>query len=143
MTRRFPRFTGDDHPSPPTRRDQLAGTMFDAPAALRRNAADTSREAAEHMAEGLDLLRRRVLAVYQAHPEGLTPDECAAIVGRSIMAVRPRGTEYCSAKWCWENLGTPPLLRRTGERRRNVSGCTAYVLQITEAGQRQEAACHA
>ena len=118
MSRRSFRFEPED-PLPPTLAEQLAGTMFDAPAPCRHDAPDTSREAAEAVGHRVTLLRQRVLAAYrEAGKDGLTPDECAARLSESVLAVRPRCTELVQ----WGHL------RRTVARRRNASGCGAYVL---------------
>jgi predicted ArsR family transcriptional regulator len=49
-----------------------------------------------------------------------TPDEVAAALARSVLAVRPRFTE----------LKIDGLVRETGERRKNRSGRTAAVLEL-------------
>lgn len=85
----------------------------------------TSRAAAEKIAPRAATLRDQVLAVYRdAWPSGLTSDEVAAKMGKSILSIRPRVTE----------------LRRTGDlrvmrhdavtplTRKNDSGVAAAVL---------------
>jgi predicted ArsR family transcriptional regulator len=62
-------------------------------------------------------VRRLVLDVLAATPAGLTADEIAAALGESVLAVRPRVSE----------LFHDGLIGKTGERRRNHSGLSAYV----------------
>mgnify|MGYP000322982922 CR=1 FL=1 len=49
---------------------------------------------------------------------GLTADECAAVLGESVLSIRPRFSELLGAG----------LIRETGQRRRNASGKMADVL---------------
>jgi hypothetical protein len=51
----------------------------------------TSEEAARQVNAGA--LQGEVLAVFDRHPEGLTADEVASELGRSILAIRPRVSE--------------------------------------------------
>ena len=85
-------------------------SLFDQPS--------TSREALE----SIDAARLRRL-VYREYvmvgPQGLTPDEVAARLHRSVLTIRPRCTE----------LRQQGMLVRTGERRKNRSGLKANVLR--------------
>ena len=68
-------------------------SLFDQPAPYQRG-SDTSEAAAAEMYERLPRLRRAVFDAYQAAGDaGMTPDECAAKIGESVLAVRPRTTE--------------------------------------------------
>lgn len=85
---------------------------------------NTSREAAEKIAPRADFLKAKVLAALHVRP--MTPDEIAASLGESILAIRPRCTEL-------KALG---LVVATPETRRNASGCRARVLAVQpEAAQ--------
>lgn len=64
----------------------------------------------------------RTLLTYQ----GMTADECAAHMGASVLAVRPRLSE----------LRAQGKIEPTGERRRNASGHSAAVWRVV-AGRRQ------
>lgn len=80
----------------------------------------TSREAAETVE--VSLLQRAVCGCLDAHG-AMTADECAAQLGLSILAIRPRFSELRA-------LG---LILDTGERHLNRSGKRAAVwtLQLT------------
>lgn len=54
---------------------------------------DTSRAAADAMAETAPQLRTRALAVVE-RSNGLTADEVAGRLGLSILSIRPRLTEF-------------------------------------------------
>ena len=76
----------------------------------------TSREAAQAVTLSAPLLRERVYAVVRAAgAKGLTPDEAAAAIGETVLAVRPRMTE----------LKLAGRIVETGERRANASGLKA------------------
>jgi hypothetical protein len=80
----------------------------------------TSRDAALAMRGEAANLRVLVLAaISAAGPEGLSPDEVAAKLNRSVLACRPRLTE----------LGPRHLdkIEKTGKRRTNLSGMGAAV----------------
>src|SRR3546814_6391159 len=83
-------------------------TYPNAPGAQNR---DTSRAAADHVAERAPVLRARVLAVIE-RSNGLTADEAAGRLGVSILSVRPRVTE----------LARLHKVRDSGQRRRKASG---------------------
>lgn len=88
------------------------------PSAPGHRDTDTSREAAADMASRVTGLR---LAVLGALVEDRTADECAAVLGESVLAIRPRTTEL-------KRLG---LITDTGERRPNASGKRAIVWRLT------------
>lgn len=76
----------------------------------------TSRDAARAVAGSASLLRERVFAaVRSAGARGFTPDEAAAAIGETVLAVRPRMTE----------LKLAGRIVETGERRANASGLKA------------------
>lgn len=80
----------------------------------------TSRAAARASAGDADVLRRKVYQeILAAGAVGLTADECAARLGRSVLSVRPRLSELANAERPW--------IARTGERRKNESGHSAAV----------------
>ena len=81
----------------------------------------TSRDAARAFAGSAPLLRERVFAaVRSAGARGFTPDEAAAAIGETVLAVRPRMTEL--------KLGG--RIVETGERRANASGLTAKAWRV-------------
>ena len=83
----------------------------------------TSLDAARAIEPIAGSLRAAILAAYrEERPRGLTADEVACRLGRSILSVRPRVTELY-----WQGL-----LERTGERRRNTSGMDAHVMRAKE-----------
>lgn len=76
----------------------------------------TSKDAARAVSASAPLIREKVFAaIREAGLHGLTPDETAAKIGESILAVRPRFSELAKAQRIVE----------TGERRRNESGLRA------------------
>ena len=77
---------------------------------------DTSRAAADEVAQTAPLLRAKALAVVE-QSNGLTADEVAGRLGLSILSIRPRLTEL-------SRLGK---VRDSGARRRNASGKNAIV----------------
>jgi hypothetical protein len=83
-------------------------------------AEGTSQEAASAMEKTAGNLRDLVLAALEAAgPTGLTADDVAAKLNKSVLAIRPRLTE----------LGPKHFdkIERTGERRKNQSGLKASV----------------
>lgn len=87
--------------------------------------AGTSADAAVAIADHAKTVRRRALVAYaEAFPRGLTPDEVATTVKESILTVRPRCAEL-------KRLGH---IKPTGETRKNDSGHSASVMQITALG---------
>jgi hypothetical protein len=80
----------------------------------------TSQQAAAAMAPRAGTLRGQALAVIgAAGPHGLTADEVANRLGKSILSIRPRITELLVLE----------LIERNNERRKNASGhfADAYV----------------
>ena len=81
----------------------------------------TSKDAADAIAPTLSERQTEVFDAYKAVGErGLTADEVASKVDRSVLAVRPRVSE----------LGVLGLIERSGERRANESGLKAAVWRI-------------
>lgn len=76
---------------------------------------DTSREAANDIAPRTQILRDKVLAALKQR--AMSADECAAAIGESILATRPRVAE----------LNKKELVRDTGRRVVNASGKKAVV----------------
>jgi predicted ArsR family transcriptional regulator len=76
-----------------------------------------SQNAAEAVTGTAARLRAQVLAVVKASPAGISADEIAKTLNRSVLSIRPRVSE----------LKRQGLIRETGERRRNESGMTAGV----------------
>src|SRR3546814_13344411 len=96
------------------RRRRPMADLFTYPNAPGAQNRDTSRAAADHVAERAPVLRARVLAVIE-RSNGLTADEAAGRLGVSILSVRPRVTE----------LARLPKVRDSGPRRpkeRNSGG---------------------
>jgi hypothetical protein len=87
----------------------------------------TSRDAARRIAPKVQTLRDQVMVAYRAAwPAGLTADEVAAKIGKSILSVRPRVTEL---------RGLGELMIQIPDRsnpkpicRKNESGADAVVL---------------
>lgn len=78
----------------------------------------TSELAAHQIKKRSGLVRECVLdAIRKAGTDGLTADEAAALIGESILTVRPRCTELKLFK----------LIRDSGMARRNESGKLAVV----------------
>ncbi len=84
----------------------------------------TSLEAAESMIGQAATLRRAVMGLLYQQPyifDGLTADEAAARLGRSVLSIRPRFTELLAAG----------LIRDSGRVRKNASGRNATVWLCT------------
>lgn len=94
--------------------------LFTYPHAPGAQDRDTSRAAAEDAAETAPTLRAKALTILQ-HSEGLTADQVAAKLGKSILSIRPRVAE----------LARMGKVRDTGERRPNISGKQAIVWMPT------------
>jgi predicted ArsR family transcriptional regulator len=90
--------------------------LFAYPLAPGAQDRGTSRAAAEVAATTSPLLRAMALDVLE-RSNGLTADQVAARLGKSILSIRPRITELA-------RLGK---VRDTGDRRPNASGRTAIV----------------
>ncbi len=80
----------------------------------------TSRDSALLMVNTCDQFREIVLRAIAASPSGLTADEAAAKIGRTVLATRPRVAEL-------RGLGK---IEDTGERRRNESGRLAKTWRV-------------
>lgn len=85
----------------------------------------TSRDAARKIAPRAQTLRDQVLIAYRvAWPAGLTADEAAAKMGKSILSVRPRVTELRKTG----DLMVVKNLDGSPSTRKNDSGVEAAVL---------------
>lgn len=89
--------------------------LFNYPKSPGFKADGTSKAAAKAMRDKAPTIRDQVLALLKRQP--CTPDEAAAILGLSILTVRPRFSE----------LARLHLIFKTGETRRNDSGHKAEV----------------
>lgn len=80
---------------------------------------DTSIAAAEAVKPKAATLRAGVLECLRKNPDGLTADECAVMMGETVLSVRPRVTELHKA----------PLRKivPAGIKRPNASGLMAKV----------------
>jgi hypothetical protein len=84
-----------------------------------QKASNTSQEAADELSgEKVARLRAAVLNAFIVYGP-MTPDQCADKIGESVLAVRPRCSE-------WTASGH---LEKTKERRTNASGLSARVLR--------------
>lgn len=83
----------------------------------------TSREAAVKMAPIAKTLRDQVLLTLRVRwPQGLTPDEIAAAMGKSVLSIRPRVTELHKLRAI-----EPRTVKGVVERRKNESTMSAVV----------------
>ena len=83
----------------------------------------TSRDAAITIKPKAMNLRLRVyLEIVDAGAVGLTPDECSARLGESVLAIRPRFSE----------LSAKQSIAPTGERRANTTGLKAKAFRATK-----------
>lgn len=101
-------------------KDALGDMLFEAryPAVPGYKEPTTSKDAARAASSGAAALRERVYEVIRASgPEGLTADQAASLLSRSVLSIRPRVTELAKA-----SRVTP-----TGARRANESGLKAKV----------------
>lgn len=87
----------------------------------------TSKEAAARMETSATKLRMRVLRMIQSRRDGVTADECAALLGESILSVRPRLSEL-------NKLGS---IEATGQRRPSSTGSASAVWRMKTDGQQQ------
>ena len=90
------------------------------PSAPGFKAEGTSRDAAHAMKKHAANLRDLVIAaIRESGPSGLTADDVAVKLNRSVLSIRPRLVE----------LGPKHFnkIERTGERRKNISGLKAAV----------------
>jgi predicted ArsR family transcriptional regulator len=79
----------------------------------------TSRDAAFAVTDRAHSLREAVFAILSRR--AMTADEVAAVLGESVLSMRPRVTE----------LYKEDRIDRTGERRQNRSGLFAHVYRIS------------
>lgn len=85
----------------------------------------TSKDAARAVAGTAGTLREQVFECLRvAGPAGLTPDEIAEKLGRTVLSIRPRVTELAH--------DDPPWIVPTGGRRANASGLKAKVWRVYE-----------
>jgi hypothetical protein len=93
-------------------------------------AAGPSEQAASAVANMAKTLRDRVLHTIAAAPQGLTADEVAGKLNKSVLSVRPRVSE----------LYRQGEIRQTTVRGKNASGMTASVWTLApplpQAGHR-------
>jgi hypothetical protein len=89
-----------------------------------RRRVDTSIEAAEHIGTRAATLREAVLLVLRRHPDGLTADEVAGLLRKTVLGIRPRLTEL-------KRMGR---VRDSGLRRENRSGRRAAVMIVETPG---------
>lgn len=87
----------------------------------RRGAVETSEQAARMVDRVLTGLQRAVLEAYREHGD-MTADECARVLRRSVLSIRPRVCELARAG----------ELRDTKHRRANDSGRAAAVWTIAQ-----------
>lgn len=81
-----------------------------------RRTRSTSRAAADEIADAAPLLRGKALAVIE-RSRGMTADEVAERLRKSVLSIRPRITE----------LAREHMIRDSGARRPNASGRNAIV----------------
>ncbi|MBL7040267.1 MAG: hypothetical protein ISR77_16640 [Pirellulaceae bacterium] len=86
-------------------------------------APDTQIEAYQASKKTAPTLRDQVKQVLANAPEGLTPDEIAAVLDESVLSIRPRVTQL-------DQMGQ---IERTDRRRRNASGSKAAVYVLSYA----------
>lgn len=95
--------------------------LGDYPAGAGFKEPTTSREAAEKINATLNERQLEVvLALDAAGPNGKTADEVAAVIGRDVLAVRPRLSELRAMR----------RIVPTGERRANKSRMKAKVWRL-------------
>lgn len=111
------KYTRDDWTPPPEPTEGLPLWIVDRPLPYAKG-SDTSREAAEEQYVAAMRDRRVVLACFREHGP-MTADECAAKLGQSVLAIRPRCSE----------LVANGFLIKTDEKRKNSSGLSARVLR--------------
>lgn len=92
---------------------------------VKTESPETSRSAAEAVAERAKILREKVLAALAG--SDATADELAARVGEDKLAVRPRVSEL-------RKMGK---VEPTDQRRRNESGATACVWRAVKSALKQ------
>lgn len=90
-------------------------------------ARDTSVAAAEHIRPTAANIQDQCLRAYKVSGP-MTADECANILGMSVLTVRPRISQ----------LSALNQLEDTGIRRKNDSGRNAIVWRVAVGGQREQ-----
>lgn len=95
----------------------MTADLFSYPHRAGFKTSGTSRDAARQVGD-LQELQRLVLEAIQANPS--TPDEVAAVLGRSVLGIRPRFSE----------LSKMGKIRPTGARRLNQSKRAAAVWRV-------------
>lgn len=85
-------------------------------------ARDTSRAAADHMRPTASNIQEQCLRTYRVTGP-MTADECATILGMSVLTVRPRVSQLAALNF----------LEDTGIRRKNDSGRNAIVWRAVTA----------
>lgn len=99
--------------------------LFTYPRAPGFKELTTSKDAAAIIAPTVSECHAAILKLLRGvGPSGLTADEVADRLGKSILGIRPRISELGPA-----NLNK---IERTGERRKNASGIMAAVWRIKE-----------
>lgn len=94
--------------------DELAKFYPERPGYKR---AGTSSEAARVIESAASTLRELSFAVIAQSVHGMTADEVAKRLGKSVLAIRPRISELAASQ----------RIRATDERRKNDSGMSATV----------------
>ena len=96
-------------------------TLFDYgeryPHAPGAKTGGTSQAAADAVAKRAPTLRSQVYNLLRSIPNGLTADECASALNRSVLSIRPRLSEL---------LATGHI-QDSGRTRANISGVQATV----------------
>ena len=92
--------------------------------AASKTPAGPSNEAGDAIRPVAGDLRERVLVVLKRHPAGLTADEVADRIGKSVLAIRPRVAELAAAG----------AILDTQTRRKNASGRSATVWKVKQEG---------
>lgn len=97
--------------------------LFTYPHAPGYREPTTSKAAAKAVANEAGKLRERVFeTIRDAGPSGLSADQAASLLGRTVLSVRPRVTELAKAE----------RITRTGERRANESSLRAHVWRVPQ-----------
>jgi predicted ArsR family transcriptional regulator len=98
--------------------------MYPFAAGFKEIAGASEQAAKKQNKEQNNERRRRALNLFKNHPNGLTSDEVANILGENILAIRPRVSE----------LRAQGKIESTGTRRKSVNGNGATVWKINYAG---------
>ena len=95
--------------------DDLAAAQY--PNAPGYKTGTTSKAAAKAIRSRAHTISDQILGVLACHPNGLTADDAAEIIGVSILACRPRFSE----------LLAKGKIRQTERHGKNASGMKAHV----------------